>query len=242
MVTFLVTSFFLIAAAASYAAHRRQRAEGHEPADNYLPPPRHGGLFGGVEAAEEAARLAAEEEKTRLQEERAAKVLSRARAGDFTSLREAKDAGGGVLYDEALNALTARAYSDDELLALASFVAEDGAELRANRALAERLLGVWRQSPARGTTAKLLHVAALTGEAAIYREAVEAILQLRREGRVAFLTVDELCALVESESRLLPAHERSSGAGFVLKQTIARLRRESAEDSPPATGPTPNRR
>ncbi|MDX6693876.1 MAG: hypothetical protein QOF02_1479 [Blastocatellia bacterium] len=224
MVTVLVTSFLLFAAI-SYAIYWWQRSSSNENPERVLPPARAVGLFGEMSRADEAALLAAEREAER--SARRESLLERAVAGDKKVLDEAQASGDTELYDEALDALTERADSDESLLALVSYVARSEA-LRVNARLAAKFIESWKRSPDRGATAKMLHVAALCGEAGLYRQAIETAFQLWSDGRVPSLSAGELRQLVESEYWILPAVSRSSGAGFVLKRTLARLRRELA--------------
>ncbi len=169
--------------------------------------------------------MAAEEEERRSAHR--ARLLARAAEGDKKVLDEARETADTGLYDEALDALTEQANSDQSLLALVSYIARhDG--LRVNRGLAAKFIESWKRSPDRNTTAKMLHVAALSGDALLYQQAVETTVQYWRDGRVTALTAAELRQLVESEYWLLPAESRNSGAGFSLKQTLARLRRQLA--------------
>jgi hypothetical protein len=225
MVTVLVTSFLLFAAI-SYAIYWWQRSSSNENAERALPPSRAVGLFAELSRAETDALLAAEQQAQASAQR--VSLLERAAAGDKKSLNEAQAAGDAQLYGEVLDALTERAETAESLLALVSYVARSEG-LRVNALLAAKFIESWkRSSPDRGSTAKVLHVAALAGDAGVYQQAVETTFQLWRDGRVPSLSADELRQLVESEYWILPAESRSSGAGFVLKRTLARLRRELA--------------
>ncbi|HEY0406541.1 MAG TPA: hypothetical protein VGC89_12495 [Pyrinomonadaceae bacterium] len=224
MVTVLVTSFLLFAAI-SYAIYWWQRSSSNENAERVLPPSRAVGLFGELSRAEQAALMATEQAAQ--QSALRLALLERAAAGERKALDEAQAAGDAALYDEALDALTARADSAESLLALVSYVARSEG-LRVNARLAAKFIESWKVAPDRGSTAKMLHVAALSGDAGLYGQAMETSFQLWREGRVPALSAGELRQLVESEYWILPAESRSSGEGFVLKRTLARLRRELA--------------
>jgi hypothetical protein len=222
MVTVLVTSFLLFAAI-SYAIYWWQRSSSNENAERVFQPSRTVGLFGEISQAEEAALLAAEKEAH--QSARRSNLLARAATGDRKALDEAHGSADAPLYDEVLDALTEHAASDQSLLALVSYVARNDG-LRVNQKLAARFIESWKRTPERSTTARMLHVAALSGDALVYRQAIETTVQFWREGRVPALDADELRQLVESEYWILPAESRNSGAGFVLKQTLARIRRD----------------
>ena len=84
----------------------------------------------------------------------------------------------------------------------------------------------WQQSPDKNSTAKMLHVAALSNDAETYRKAVEIVLQSWREGKLRDLSAAELQSLFNSEFWVLSSASRSSGAGFVLKRTLSSANRE----------------
>ena len=78
----------------------------------------------------------------------------------------------------------------------------------------------------RRTTAAMLHVAALAGDAKFYQQAIETALLYWREQKLSDMTAEELTQLIESEFWLIPPDARNSGAGFLLKQKLAHVRRE----------------
>lgn len=187
--------------------------------ERILPPsPDFYGLFGQTktemktqEEIERAARLAAS-------------LLERARAGDKSALIEAKASSDADLYDRVLNEFVKQVDSDPSLVSLMSFVAQN--ELGINPALARTAVAAWRKSPSRQGTAKALHFAALSDDSDLYGETVEQALELWREGKLANASPEELRALFDGEFWILSARTRSSGAGFVLKRTLADARRE----------------
>jgi hypothetical protein len=79
----------------------------------------------------------------------------------------------------------------------------------------------FQQSPNRSSTAKLLHVAALTDDAKNFERAIELVLMSWRDGSLADISAVELQTLINSEYWVLSSHTRSSGAGFVLKRTLS---------------------
>lgn len=99
-------------------------------------------------------------------------------------------------------------------------------EREAKRALAEEFIELWQQSPDKNSTAKMLHLAALADDAAIYDKAAELALSVWQSGRIPDLSAAELQTLLNSEFWLLSSNTRSSGAGFVLKRTLSRAQRE----------------
>ena len=94
------------------------------------------------------------------------------------------------------------------------------------RKAAEEALAAWQASPDRKTTAEMLHLAATADDADTFRQAVEAALSTWQQGRISDLSAAELQNLFTSEFWLLSSRTRSSGAGFVLKQTLSRATRE----------------
>jgi len=222
MVTLLITSFLLLAGI-TYALYLWQRPSSKGGAEALLPPPPARGvsLFGD-DASEEPAPREPTDGNSVLEERRA--LLARAEEGDKSVLEEAvKDA---ALYDELLNALVERADSDPKLLALASHISRSDARLRVNRRLAERFIESYKRAPDRATTMKVLHVAALANDAGVYQTAIETVYQFWRDRRLTGISADELRQLAEGEFWLLAPEVRNSGAGFLLKRTLARLRKQ----------------
>jgi hypothetical protein len=79
----------------------------------------------------------------------------------------------------------------------------------------------FQESPNRNSTAKLLHIAALSDDAKNYGRAIELVLLSWRDGSLSDLSTAELQSLISSEYWVLSSHTRTSGAGFVLKQTLS---------------------
>ena len=225
MVTVLITSFLLIAAI-SYAFYWWQRASSEEDTERKAFPPRKVSLFGADTLEASASSRAPAKTSGVTQAERAA-LLERAARSDRTALLDAVAYNDAALYDEILNALVERVGSDKKLLALVSHITRHE-ELRVNGRLAEAFIESWKTSPDRSATAKMLHIAALADDAALYQRAVETVLQFWREGRTVGISAEELRMLTESEYWLLSTGVRNSGAGFRLKWKLAGLRRELA--------------
>jgi hypothetical protein len=72
----------------------------------------------------------------------------------------------------------------------------------------------------------MLHVAALSNDAAVYQSAVESALEFWRERRPSEISAPELRSILEGEFWILSSPTRSSGAGFLLKRTLRSARRE----------------
>lgn len=84
----------------------------------------------------------------------------------------------------------------------------------------------FQQSPNRSSTAKLLHIAALSDNAKNYGRAIELVLMSWRDGSLTDLSASEIQSLFNSEYWVLSSQTRISGAGFVLKRTLANANRE----------------
>lgn len=84
----------------------------------------------------------------------------------------------------------------------------------------------FQKSPNRSSTAKLLHVTALTDDAKNYGRAIELVLMSWRDGSLADMSAKDLQALFNSEYWVLSSSTRTSGAGFVLKRTLSNANRE----------------
>ena len=84
----------------------------------------------------------------------------------------------------------------------------------------------FQQSPNRNSTTRLLHVAALSDDAKTYGRAIELVLMSWRDGSLSDIPAKDLQALFSSQYWELSSHTRTSGAGFVLKQTLSNANRE----------------
>ncbi len=158
------------------------------------------------------------------QEEEKSRLFELAKRGERSALDEAHATGEADLYDQVLSELVTQADTESKLLSLVSHVARN--ELPVNAPLARAMIASWKAAPDRNRTAKALHFAALSDDAALYRESIEDALQLWREGKLAEVMPAELRSLFDGEFWILSSRSRSSGAGFVLKQTLADARRE----------------
>jgi len=162
-------------------------------------------------------------------------VLARALEGDQTALAQARKMNDARLYDSVLNALVEQTAScQQDFDALVKRILENG-DLPANAILAERVIEQYKASPDRGRTARTVHLAALSNDAAIFEKAVETIMQLWSEGRIPEVTAKELRELFESEYWVLGEEARQAGPGFTLRQRLAEVRRQLATAPAPAS-------
>jgi hypothetical protein len=213
MVTLLFTSVFVIAVLA-IAIFFWQKAANKSETTELLPPPLRVGLFPDAEPAD--MQTATEDLKKSL--------LENAAKGETNAVQRAYELNDRSFYDDVLNVLIAQVDSPAKLLSLVSFVTTH--DLPVTVALAQRSIDYWKGSLDRNSTTKMLHIAALSDDAATYCQAVEVALSAHREGKLQDLSAVELQSLINGEYWLLSSHTRSSGAGFVLKQTISTAKRE----------------
>ena len=89
-----------------------------------------------------------------------------------------------------------------------------------------KAIKAFQESPNRTTTTNLLHIAALADDAKNYGRAVELVLMSWRDRTLSDLSSRELQALFNSEYWVLSSRTRTSGAGFVLKETLSSANRE----------------
>jgi hypothetical protein len=190
-------------------------------AENILPPqPNARGLF-----AEDPSAGAAEHERLAIAASgRAEQLIAKAKAGDRDALGAAHQSSDPALYNQVLTEFLQRSESDAQILSLTSYVVQH--ELPVNKDLVAASAKSWSAAPDRSGTARALHLAALSDNANTYQETVEKALELWRERKLADISPQELRALFDGEFWVLSSRTRSSGAGFVLKRTLASARRE----------------
>jgi hypothetical protein len=219
----LIISVFL-AFAASFAILRTKRPRSKEGAGELPPGPSPRGLFDAP--ADETPGESPEQV-------RRGRLRARAERGDLSALTEAGASGDATLYRFVLDGLVGRASADPgRVRELAAHIA-GGRGLRASPELAEMLLGVWREEPTPSSTAELLRVSALSDDAGTFGRAVSEVLQRWEGGRLDSLAAEDLRALFEAEYWLLSSEAKRSGAGFVLKQKLADVRRRLAAGARP---------
>jgi hypothetical protein len=217
MVTLLITAVVILVVL-GIGLYYWQRPAPDNYSDILPPQPNSRGLF-----AEESA-IAAAKEQLVLAASRQEELIKAAGRGEQSVLAEAHRVGNADLYDRVLSELVKYSDSDSKLLSLMSYVTQN--ELPVNRNLAEAVIVLWQQSPDRSGTARALHFAALTDNPDIYGSVVENALRLWQETKLADISAVELRALFDGEFWVLSSRTRSSGAGFVLKRTLASARRE----------------
>ena len=223
MVTLLIT-FLVVIAFLAAAVYFWQRPAFPTKTEILEPPPGRGLFIDGTPDGIALAAAEANSEAIADAERRRTDLLDRAKGGEKSTLEEAQTIGDAFLYDEVLNSLVAAAESEPALLSLASYITRH--DLGVNTKLAQRFIDSCKTVRDRSTAAKMLHLAALSNDSAVYQTAVETALELWRGGCLSEVSPQELRAILEGEFWLLSSHERSSGAGFLLKRTLSNARRE----------------
>jgi hypothetical protein len=223
MVTFLITSLVILAFIA-VAGYFWQRPARPLKTESLSAPPGRGLFIDGTPESVALAAAEAESQATAEADRQRNELLGRAKSGEKSSLQDAQAVRDALLYDEVLNSLVDVADSEPALLSLVSYVTRH--DLRVNTRLAERFIKSCRRVGDRTSTAKMLHLAALSNDAAVYQNAVETALELWRNESLAAVSPQELLAILEGEFWLLSSQARSSGVGFLLKRTLSNARRE----------------
>jgi hypothetical protein len=228
MVAIIVISFLALAAAA-FTIYLSERVRITPGVDDDLPPVPSRGLFAD-DGASEAALIEAEQ-RTKASNRRG-KLLERARSGDLQALAEAHADGDATLYGNVLDALSEWGFERQEnFIALVSHISKSN-ELRANQQMAQRVIEAWKTEPDGRSTTEMLHIAALSDDAATYEQAIESVFSFWQRGRLSEFSPEELVELLESHYWILSLEARRGGAGFALKRKLAGVRRELAAAAP----------
>ena len=217
MVTLLITSVLILGLVA-LALYFWQKPRVSDSIQELPPPPEPRGLF--IDPSPARALESSSPSHEVLRES----LVAQARQGDKSTLPRAHELNNRAIYDEVLTALVNANESDANILSLTSHVTRN--EWPVNKALAIAFIAACQKNPARSLTAKMLHIAALSDDAETYRNAVELALSFWREGKLEDVSSIELNSLLNGEFWVLSSTTRSSGAGFVLKRSLASARRE----------------
>lgn len=212
MVTLLITSVFVFVLIAISIYFWQKAANTSQP-DELPLPPQPAGLFSDTRFVE----LPNPEDPKK-------GLIESATKGEKGALAQAHALNNATLYEEILNIFVAQTDSEPKLLSMVSHVTRN--QLPVTKALAQKAIDYWKDSPDKHSTAKMLHLAALSDEAEMYRLAVEVALNSWRNGKLPDISAMELQSLINGEFWVLSSNTRSSGAGFVLKRTLATAQRE----------------
>ncbi|MEP7337283.1 MAG: hypothetical protein ABI977_06020 [Acidobacteriota bacterium] len=225
MNTVLFISLLLFAAAAiAFRFSNRRTAE--PEISRRLPASQFDGLF-AERHAEEARALSEENAKSRNEATRR-QLLERAAEGEIKVLDEAHAFGNALFYREVLQAIHTQADGNPKVLQSIAKYIVDSQKLRSSRELAEAVIEMWSNCSGQHSLTEMLYLAALADDTAIFTRAVNAALLSWREDRIGKVSAKEFLATVESAYWLVASEVRTSGAGFLLKQAIADVRRELA--------------
>jgi hypothetical protein len=224
MVTLLLSSAFILVLIVVALYFSVKHAGSSEELESLPPPPQPSGLF----SDNNQNQLASVTENSLQSRET---LLESAGHDDKSALKAARESNDPALYDEVLNILVDQVDSEAKLLSLVSHVTRN--EFPVNNALAQKSIDYWQKNLDRQSTAKMLHVAALSDDAETYNNAVEIVLSSWREGKLSDLSATELQSLLNGEFWILSSRTRSSGAGFVLKRTLSTANHELAPTNNP---------
>ena len=213
MVTLLITSVFVFGLIAIAIFFWQKAANTSQPIELPLPP-QPAGLFSDFKPAELPSPT----------DDPKKAVIESATKGDRSALAQAHALNDSGLYEEVLNLFISQIDSEPKLLSLVSHVTRN--ELPVTKALAQRSIDYWKDSPDKHSTVKMLHLAALSDDAETFQHAVEIALSSWRNGKLPDISAEELQLLINGEFWVLSSNTRSSGAGFVLKRTLATAKRE----------------
>ena len=224
----LIVTIFLLSAV-SFAIYRTKRRSLKGASDQEFVPAPRGGLFGDPQGARRGEALP-EAPPENVSAERAAELRERASRGDLSALDEAREAPDADLYGLVMKTLLERDRSVENVTSVSAHVVANRS-LRGDERLARTFMAAWQESPSEVRLGDLLRVAALSDDARVFQDVVEAVVEAWEAGRLPRRTPGDLAQLFESEYWVLSAGARRSGAGFLLKQRLADVRRHLAARS-----------
>ncbi|HEV2706394.1 MAG TPA: hypothetical protein VGV59_10750 [Pyrinomonadaceae bacterium] len=217
----LIISIFLLVVT-SFAILRTKRSQSNREMLDAGGPRSPRSLFD----AQEPLRLDSAAHRARILDAQRNAIRERARAGDFSALDAAHQTSDAAFYGEILDAVVKHHIKDiPKLAGLASYIVEHK-ELRTDMVFARVLLLAWKLEPEQVKVAELLRVAALADDAALYQQVVRAVFERWQENQLPGYSAGSLIQLFESEYWVLGSEAKRSGAGFVLKETLADVRRQ----------------
>jgi len=218
VVGLIIISFLLVLI--SFATYRwlLQSKSNHLIEEGEQPPLPPKFLFAPDEKA--LAEFQKSEEEAR-NKNRKLSLVNKARSGDKDALIEAWSFDERGFYDEILDALVEQTKTDEELWSLTAFINNES--LRANSNLARKCLESFQVNPTRQLLGKMFHVAALSDDADLFQTTIETTIKFWQEEKLAGVSREEIREIAESEFWVLSQEARNSGAGFLLKKTLAEL-------------------
>jgi hypothetical protein len=225
MTTFIFILFLLLTTAAIVLRFSKRQPDRQE-ISRHFPASQFDGLL-AEQHAEEVKALA--EEDARLSDAAARmRLLERAVKGEPEVLNEAQQLNDSQFYNQVLQAIFTQANGNPKLLRSTVEYIVGSRKLRTSREFAEAAVALWAEFPSQFTLADMLCLAALAGDEAVFKLALNTALKLWRENRIEKISAQSFLATVESAYWLVASEVRGSGSGFLLKQAIADVRRELA--------------
>ncbi len=219
----LLFTFFVIisaiAASITFFVSRRKSLPPH-PQETFNSPSNYRSLFAPDE--EELRLWQSEQDEKELaerQNELRQNLFQRATESDLNSLLEAKTFGNLQLYDEVFQILL-----QNDADKLADFVTRNG--LTANADLVELSTKKLSENPTLDNLLKSVHLSALTNSAEIFLQVLETTNELYKAKRLNEISGEKLLEIFDSHYWLLASDARVSGAGYLLKEQMASVRRE----------------
>ena len=233
MSTVIFSLSFLILLALIYAASR-QRREQHSflsevESQNQLKSLRVAALF--APTTRDLAKIEQEKHHRQYAEQRE-KLLTWATLVDFSALENRPVLGNEKLWakswtkswNEAVEILTERARSDDNVRRLASFCLDN--QFNVNSTIINAFQKIWAASPDLRTTGEMFRLAAAADNADALLDVLNEAEQFYQTGKLADVSSLELSELAGNHYWLLSQSARVSGTGFILKERLADLRRK----------------
>ncbi len=223
----IIFASLLIAAALRFSIVRENRRRTLEPQSaQEFEQPVYRSLF--APTAEEAAgfkRFEAEKLLAAERENQKRNLIRRAELGDFDVLIEANELGDSIFYRKTLDSLTeTNKIETASFFQLAAFVSSN--QLPTDKTFAQTVLAKWRENPQTYFLPTVLHISVLTESAENYLKTIEAIFDSWKQNGLKKVSANQLFAAFDAHFRLLPTSARTSGAGFLLKEKLASIRRE----------------
>jgi hypothetical protein len=220
----LIFSAFLSVLAA-FILFRRKHLRLNTVENDFLPPRSAVSLF--APSAKIASEIEREHHHRELSERREC-ILAWASIIEFSSLTEKivsiEDEFCLNIWTDALEILTERANTNEDVCALVSFVLRNE-KLNVNNSIVENFRQIWEHAPDLPGTTKLFLLSARTTNANLFLETLVHAEQFVAAEKIN-LQHSELYDLAAAHYWLLPSAARTSGAGFLLKQKLADSRRE----------------
>jgi|GEM_PF-1560103 len=228
-------SFLILLALIVYAASRRRRWQHsflpEAESQNQLRSPRVAALF--APTARDLAKIEQEKHHRQHAEQRE-NLLTWATLVDFSALNNRPIIEDENLFikswtknwNEAVEILTERACSDNDVRRLASFCLDN--QFNVNNTIINAFQKIWAASPDLRTTGEMFRLAAYADDAEALLEVLNEAEQFYKTGKLTDVSSSELSELAENHYWLLSQSARVSGTGFILKERLADLRRTEA--------------